>query len=148
MHVSTEIGDRREFVLTKAVLIYEDQVHKREKFATVHNVIREAANQQRPQLGPGSLLTTAFLKRLSAGLDRAAKAVLLPESVLAYTSELLIWWTPPRLHPMYFSDGTEDRTLVNGSVCPHPALVWKVHRGHLSLRALLQSVRPTAGTAL
>jgi PRTRC genetic system protein B len=148
MQVTTQIGDRREFILAKAVLIYEDQVHKREKFATVHDVIRGGATQQERQLGPGSLLTTSFLKRLSAGLDRAAAAVLLPENVLAYTSDLLIWWTPPRIHPMYFSDGAEDRAQVNGRICPHPPLVWKVRRGCLYLRALLEPSRPTAGTAL
>jgi len=148
MRVSTQIGDRREFILTKAVLIYEDQVQKREKFATVHDVIRAGATQQERQLAPGSLLTTSFLKRLAAGLDRAAEAVLLPENVLAYTSDLLIWWTPPRLHPMYFSDGAEDRARITGRICPHPPLVWKVRRGCLYLRALLEPSRPTAGTAL
>jgi PRTRC genetic system protein B len=72
----------------------------------------------------------------------------LPENILASTSDLLVWWTPPRLHPVYFSDGAEDRASINGRVCPHPSLLWKVHRGHLSLRALVQCERPKPDTPL
>jgi PRTRC genetic system protein B len=148
MRVTTQIGDRSDFVLTKAILIYQEQVHKRELFATVHDVLDQTSPSQAPQLGPGSLLNTAFLRRLSLGLERTAKAVLLPENVLAYTSDLLIWWTPPRLHTMYFSDGAEDRAAIHGSVCPHPTLIWKVRRGCLYLRAVQDVGRPNAGTPL
>lgn len=100
------------------------------------------------QLGPGSLLTKAFLKKLCRGLERETKPALFPENVLAYTSELLIWWTAPRIHRMFFSEGAEDRAAIDGCVCPHPALLWKVRRGHLYVRALLEPVRPTAETPL
>ena len=148
MRVNTQIGDRREFVLAKAVLIYQEQVHRREQFATVHDIVREGTVPQRPQLGPGRLMSTAFLRKLAQGLQRKAKAVLLPENVLAYTNDLLIWWTPPRCHPLFFSEGAEDRAQVNGQTCPHPSLVWKVWRGRLSLRALIESRRPSAETLL
>jgi PRTRC genetic system protein B len=148
MQVTTEIGDRRKFVLAKALLIYEEQVYKREQFATVHDVVHEGAEPQQARIGPGNLLTVSFLRTLCAGLEGPAKAVLLPENVLAYTSDLLIWWTPPRLHAMFFSDGAEDRAAVNGRICPHPSLVWKVHRGRLYLRALTEAVRPSAATPL
>jgi PRTRC genetic system protein B len=148
MNVTTEIGDRRKFVLTRAVLIYEEQVYKRERFATVHPIVHEGPEPHSPRLGPGRLLTTAFLRKLCAGLERETKAVLLPENVLAYTSELLIWWTPPRLHRMFFSDGAEDRKAVNGRTFPHPPLVWKVLRGSLFVRALLEPIRPTPESLL
>jgi PRTRC genetic system protein B len=148
MQLTTEIGDRRKFVLKKAILVYEEVVHNREKFATVHDVLQEGSESQQPRLGPGTLLTTAFLRALSSGLERPAKALLLPENVLVYTSELLIWWTPLRLHSMCFSEGAEDRLVVDGRVCPHPALLWKVHRGPLFLRALSDSHRPKADAQL
>lgn len=148
MQVTTEIGNRHQFVLKKALLIYEDQISKREQFATVHDVLREGAEPHSPRLGPGTLLTTAFLKQLCRGLERNAKAAILPENVLACTADLLVWWTPERLHRMYFSDGAEDRRQIDGHVCPHPALVWSVRHGRLSLRALAQSARPTAATQL
>jgi len=148
MNITTEIGDRREFVLKKAILIYEEQIHRREQFATVHEVVSGQETPALPQLGPGTLLTKAFLKRLCFGLERGTKPILLPENVLVYTSELLIWWTRPRLHRMFFSEGAEDRAAIHGSVCPHPALLWKVRRGNLYLRALRDSVRPSAETPL
>src|SRR5207245_230478 len=137
-----------EFVLKRALLIYEDQVSKRDQFATVHEIVREGAEPQPPRLGPGTLLTTTFLERLSRGLGRKTKIVILPQNVLAYTPDLLAWWAPPRLHRIFFSDGAEDRDAINGRVCPHPALLWKVRRGCLYLRALSESVRPSADTPL
>ena len=148
MRISAQVGIRRDFVLTKALLIYEEQVEKREHFATVHNVIRQKAEQGHPHLGPGSLLTENFLEILSEGLRRPAKAVLLPENVLAYTSDLLIWWTPPRIDTMFFSDGAEDRRMINGRAYPHPALIWKVRQGRLFLRAIPDRLRPLAATPL
>jgi PRTRC genetic system protein B len=147
MQVVTQIGTSRDFQLKQAILIYEDQVSRREKFATVHQVTLQTPDQQ-ASLGPGTLLTTNFLERLYHGLQGEPRAVLLPENVLAYTSDLLAWWTPPRLHRMFFSDGAEDRQAIDGAICPHPAMVWKVHRGCLFLRALSDAIRPTTDTRL
>ena len=147
MHVTTEIGVSYEFVLTAAVMIYEDRVHKREQFATIHKIAGEGADG-RPSLGVGSLLTTGFLRDLARGLERQPEAILLPENVLAYTADLLIWWTPSRRRPMFFSDGAEDRALLNGRIFPHPPLVWKVRRGELSIRAVSHQRRPAEDTAL
>lgn len=142
-----QIGKARDFQLKHAILIYEDQVSRREKFATVHTVIQQGPQQQ-ASLGPGNLLTTEFLESLYRGLERAPRAVLLPENVLACTSDLLAWWTPPRLHRIFFSDGAEDRRAINGAVFPHPPLVWKVQRGCLFLRALVAPARPKPETKL
>lgn len=148
MRVTTAIGNRHEFVLKQALLVYEDQVSRREQFVTVHEILREGAEPQQPRLGPGTLLTTAFLKQLCGGLERKARAWILPDNVLACTSDLLVWWTPQRLHRMFFSDGAEDRHEINGRICPHPALVWSVRHGRLFLRALAESARPSASTPL
>jgi hypothetical protein len=74
MRVTTEIGNRHEFVLKQALLVYEDQVSRREQFVTVHEILREGAEPQQPRLGPGTLLTTSFLKQLCRGLERRTKA--------------------------------------------------------------------------
>ncbi len=142
MRLTTEIGNRHEFVLKQALL------SKHEQFVTVHEVIREGSAPAQSRLGPGRLLTTAFLKHLCRGLERRGQAMILPENVLACTSDLLMWWTPQRQHRMFFSDGAEDRRELNGRACPHPALVWLVRHGRLSLRALDQSIRPRPATAL
>jgi PRTRC genetic system protein B len=144
MRVTTEIGSRHQFVLKQALLVFEDQISKREQFVTIHEILREGAAPQEPRLGPGTLLTTAFLKQLCRGLEGKVKPSILPENVLACTSDLLVWWTPQRLHRMFFSDGAEDRREINGRLCPHPALVWLVRHGRLSLRALAESARPSA----
>src|SRR3954470_22187930 len=79
MQVVTQIGTSRDFQLKQAILIYEDQVSQREKFATVHQVTSQGPDQQ-ASLEPGTLLTTSFLERLTHGLQRAPRAVLLPEN--------------------------------------------------------------------
>jgi PRTRC genetic system protein B len=147
MQVSVEIGTRKEFRLKQALLIYEDQIAKRERFVSMHDVI-PAGDNTAPRLGPGHLLSLEFLKQLSLGLSGPGRAAILPGNVLACSPELLVWWTRPRLHRMFFCDGAEDRRELNGCVCPHPALVWTVSRGALYLRALAQPTRPCASTPI
>src|SRR5579859_5933050 len=81
MQVTTEVGERYEFVLKRALLIYEDQVSKREYFATVHDV-QQGSEAQPPRLGSGSMLTTSFLEQLCHRLELKTKAILLPENIL------------------------------------------------------------------
>ena len=147
MKVVTEIGTDCDLELKTAILIYRDAARNGVALATVHDIIREGAAAPL-QVAPGTLLTTEFLSDLTTSLRRRPEAVLLPENVLAYSSGLLIWWTPRRLHPMFFSDGAEDRAELDGRVFPHPPLVWKVNNGVLSLRALSEERRPRADTSL
>jgi PRTRC genetic system protein B len=146
MQVTIQIGKSLDFQLTQAILIYEDQVSKQRKFATVHQVSKR--ENQPATLAPGTLLTTDFLKSLYRGLEGGPRAVLLPENVLVYTPDILAWWTPPRQHRMFFSEGADDRREIHGAIFPHPALVWKVQRGSLYLKALNISARPKRDTRL
>src|SRR5947209_18440537 len=59
MQVVTQIGTSRDFQLKQPILIYEDQVSQREKFATVHQMTLHAPDEQASP-GPGDLLTTNF----------------------------------------------------------------------------------------
>ena len=72
-HVEGKVVDRREFVLAKAILIYQEQVFKQEQFATVHDVVHDAQTSH-PRRGPGSLLSKSFLRKLCVGLERGGDA--------------------------------------------------------------------------
>jgi PRTRC genetic system protein B len=146
MQVTTQIGNNHDFQLKQAILIYEDQISRWAKFATVHRVSNRIRGN--PRRWPGNSTHCSLLAHLLHGLQKPAPAVLLPESVLAYTSDLLVWWTPPRLHRMFFSGGAEDRRTISGETGPHPPLIWKVYRGCLFLRALEKPTRPNAETKL
>lgn len=146
MRVVTEIGEHHNYLLAHALLIYRDREKNRD-FATAHDVVHDPS-ETCPQLAPGRLLSTDFLQQLAAGLRLPDKAAVLPENVLAYTSELLVWWTRPIQHCLFFSDGAEDRAQINGRTCPHPALVWKVRNRSFYLRALAKPERPKANTEL
>ena len=58
MQVTTQIGNNHDFQLKQAILIYEDQISKRAKFATVHRVSnRIRGNPRRWRRELYSLLT-------------------------------------------------------------------------------------------
>ena len=69
------------------------------------------------------------------------RAEVLPAEVLVRTPELTAWWVPAAVRPLFFATTCDGKTL-SGNSYPHPALVFSVERGHLSVRALLANERP------
>ncbi len=49
---------------------------------------------------------------------------------------------------MFYRSWQEDCSHLDGKVFPQPPLVWRVCRGSLAVRALLENKRPVAGTKL
>jgi PRTRC genetic system protein B len=93
-------------------------------------------------------LTTAFIEDLAESLSGGAVAELLPENVLAKTDRMIAWWTPRRVRRMFFANAEGKAQQLNGKVFPQPALVWRVARGDLKIRALCESKRPKTETVL
>ena len=137
------IGITREFKLRHAVLIYGDGSGA---FCTLHKVRTEGGAT--PYLEPAQPLTTAFLRKLAEGLGRRMAPEVLPENVLARTSDLIVWWSRASRRAMFFNGGTEEARSLNGHVYPHPALVFKVNGHSLFVRALADDSRPDVRTPL
>jgi PRTRC genetic system protein B len=134
-----------ELKLYQAVLLYRNDQGNR-LMATVHGVIqKETAGT--PLLGSGQLLSTAALRELTRQLGTSCPAEFLPENVVARISELIAWWTPATVRPMFFRDGSE-LAGISGKFFPHPALLFVVRNGVLFVRALLKNCRPDPDTRL
>ena len=144
MRAYVDSGASREFRLSEAVPVYRGGGEG--AFASLHQV--KEAEDRVPYLAPGELLTTAFVRALAQGLGARVAPEIFPDSVLARTPDLLVWWSRPRRRVMFFGGAEEEARKLNGLVFPHPALVFKVAGKDLYVRALATSARPGPETPL
>ena len=104
-----------------------------------------------PYLDAGQALTVDFQTQLAKGLGRTTQCEILPPNVLAYTPDLMVWWTRRQRRVMFYGGSSDGRTL-SGRVFPQPPLVFKVCGSELSVRSLTEDRRPrpnpTDGSAL
>ncbi len=145
MRFGIDVGSELELKLCQAVLLYRND-HGNRVMATVHGVMQTETNCP-PALGAGQLLSTAVLRELTKQLGTSSQAEYLPDNVIARTPELIAWWTPASVRPMFFRQGSELAN-VSGNLFPHPALLFASRGGVLFVRALPESKRPVAGTKL
>ena len=143
MEAHVQIGTSATLQLRHALLVYTDQ---QRAFATLHDVISQ--EEDAPLLSPAQPLSLGFLRRLTEGLGSQVSPEILPESVLARTSEMIVWWAPAARRMMFFGDADERARKLNGLNFPHPSLVFKVRGQELFVRALEKNVRPCADTPL
>ena len=144
MHAYVNIGTNQEFRLSEAVLVYRGGGDG--AFASLHHV--KHGENGIPYLAPGQALTTAFVRTLTRGLGAHIQAEVFPDTVLARTPDLLVWWSRPRRRVMFFGGMDEQARKLNGLVFPHPALVFKVMGRDLFVRAVATSSRPGPETPL
>jgi len=114
--------------------------------ATVHGVVQQKGDV-RPVLGAGQLLSTASLRELAHQLGTGCPVEFLPDHVVARTPDLLAWWTPAAVRPMFFLAGSELER-ISGKRFPHPALLFVVRSNVLYVRALFATQRPHPDTKL
>ena len=145
MRFSIDVGSELELKLHQAILLYGNEQASRH-MATVHSIVQTASDGA-PVLGAGQLLTTAVLRELARTLGTACPVEFLPEQVIARTPELLAWWTPAAIRPMFFRAGSELGN-ISGQRFPHPALLFAVRNSALYVRALRSNRRPTDATQL
>jgi hypothetical protein len=118
MKVEIAIGEMHRFELREALLIYRET---RRSFITWHAVT--AQKEGPPLLGPAQPLTTAFVEDLAVSLSGGSTAEVLPENVLAKTDRMITWWTPRRVHRMFFENAEGKAQQLNGKLFPQPPLV-------------------------
>jgi len=145
MNTDIEIGGNSAVELRKAVMIYTGT----HAYVTVHDVLRDA--QGRPHYGPPEALSAEFVKSLWELLNQkvAREIEVLPSNVLCLTDDLVAWWSPAAVRPMFFESATDKAAnALSGGKFPHPALVFVSTERQLSVRALPTNERPTSGTPL
>src|SRR5271157_2113034 len=139
MRFSIDVGSEFELKLYQAVLLYRND-HGNRLMATVHGVVQKETDGT-PLLGSGQLLSTASLRELARQLGTGCPVEFLPDHVVARTPDLLAWWTPAAVRPMFFRDGSELEG-ISGKRFPHPALLFVVRSSVLYVRALFATQRP------
>jgi PRTRC genetic system protein B len=145
MRFSIDVGSELELKLYQAMLLYKND-HGNRYMATVHGVVQKEVDGS-PLLGAGQLLSTATLRDLTTQLGTGCPVEFLPDQVVARTPELLAWWTPAAVRPMFFRAGSELEG-VSGKRFPHPALLFVVRSNGLHVRALSASRRPDPDSKL
>jgi PRTRC genetic system protein B len=139
MRFSIDVGSELELKLYQAVLLYRND-HGNRFMATVHGVVQKDGDGS-PVLGAGQLLSTASLRELARQLGTGCPVEFLPDQVVARTPDLLAWWAPAAVRPMFFRAGSELET-VSSKRFPHPALLFVVRNNVLHVRALFAAQRP------
>ena len=137
------IGSSEPLTLKGALLFYEGRGRA---FVTWHEA--KPSPHGGVALGEARDLTTEFIRRLAQGLGTEAPAEVLPPTVLAWTGDLSVWWTPRAVRRMYFRPNSEAPTGLSGEMFSQPPLVWKVAGAELSVRALRKNQRPSEDTPL
>lgn len=145
MRFGIDVGSELELKLHQGVLLYRND-HANRLMATVHDVVQTDGNGA-PALGAGQLLSTSALRELTKQLGTSSQAEYLPDSVIARTPELVAWWAPAAVRPMFFRQGSELAD-VSGKLFPNPSLLFVVRNSVLFVRALPESKRPIASTKL
>jgi PRTRC genetic system protein B len=145
MRFSIDVGSELELKLYQAVLLYKND-HGSRHMATVHGVVQQHSDGS-PMLGAGQLLSTASLRELARQLGTGCSVEFLPEQAVARTPDLLAWWTPAAVRPMFFRARSELES-VSGKRFPHPALLFVVRSSVLHVRALFASQRPYSDSKL
>ena len=120
MRFSIDVGSELELKMYQAVLLYKND-HGNRYMVTVHGVVQKNGDGS-PVLGAGQLLSTASLRELARQLGTGCPVEFLPDEVVARTPDLLAWWTPAAVRPMFFRAGSELEG-VSGKRFPHPALL-------------------------
>jgi PRTRC genetic system protein B len=145
MRFGIDVGSELELKLYQAVLLYRND-HSDRYMATVHSVMQKDAAGT-PVLGAGELLSMVTLRELTKTLGIGCPVEFLPNQVVARTPDMLAWWTPAAVRPMFFRAGSELGD-ISGKLFPHPALLFAVQSGVLYVRALPTSRRPGPATKL
>jgi PRTRC genetic system protein B len=123
MRFSIDVGSELELKLYQAVLLYKNE-HGNRYMASVHGVVQQDGDGS-PVLSAGQLLSTASLRELARQLGTGCPVEFLLDQVVARTPEVLAWWTPAAVRPMFFRPGSELEG-VSGKRFPHPALLFVV----------------------
>lgn len=143
MKAFLELGGSESIALKGALLLYEG---RNRACGVWHDA--KPGSKECPQLGEGQALTTDFVRALNQGLRAEMKPEVLPDCVLVWNSDLVVWWSRRCTRRMFFRKGSEAPTGFSGAEFSQPGLLWCVSGQELTVRALSINQRPTADTPM
>ncbi len=143
MKAYLECGGTESIALKGALLLYEG---RNRSFTVWHDA--KGGRYGCPDLGEAQMLTTEFVRSLNQGLRTEMQTEVLPESVVVWNSDLVVWWFRRGTRRMFFRNNSAAPTGLSGAEFWQPPLLWCVSGQELTLRALSSNRRPTADTPL
>jgi PRTRC genetic system protein B len=143
MKAFLELGGSESIALKGALLLYEG---RNRAFGVWHEA--KPGSNECPQLGEGRALMTEFARALNRGLQREMQPEFLPDCVLVWNSDLVVWWSRRCTRRMFFRNDGEVPTGLCGAEFSQPPLLWCASGQELTVRALSTNRRPTAATPL
>jgi PRTRC genetic system protein B len=143
MNTFLELSASESIGLKGALLLYEG---RNRAFVVWHDA--KPGSNEWLQLGEGQALTTDFVRSLNRGLQREMQPEVLPEYVLVWNSDLVVWWSRRCTRRMFFSNNSAVPTGFSGAEFSQTPLLWCASGQELTVRALLTNRRPTANTPL
>ncbi|MCL2591250.1 MAG: PRTRC system protein B [Betaproteobacteria bacterium] len=134
--------------LSQAVLIYENRTGFAE-LATLHRIEQVDGEAI---IGAGRLMTAKAALKLAADLGKhSAHVGFLPDNVLCFNGEAIVWWMPPAKRHISFSTPAhidEMGAAERGETVPHPGLVFAAAPQYWYVWAVKGAKRPTPATPL
>lgn len=143
MKTFVDLGGSEILALKGALLIYEGRTRS---FVLWHEA--KPGPGEGACLGEAQALTTEFVRSLSQGLRTEVQPELLPENILVWSSDLVVWWSRRAVWRMFFRNNSEVLAGLSGEPFSQPALLWCVSGQELTVRALAADRRPGADTPL
>lgn len=143
MWADLELETSERLLLKGALVLYEG---RNRAFAVWHAAMPGVG--EGAHLGEAQALTTEFVRSLSQGLRTEVQPELLPESILVWSSDLVVWRSHPTIRRMFFRSNSEAPSGLSGEQFSQPALLWCVAGQELTVRALAADRRPGADTPL
>ena len=151
MQAQINLSSTKSFELREALLIYRsDRDPERggpSAFVTKHSVALDPSGV--PSLGAGSALQEGDLLMLCTQLRGALPIEFLPSKVLVRSEDSITWWMPASMRRMFYAkEKSNEVAQLSGRRFPQPPLVFRAHKRHLEVRALLRNERPDLQTLL
>lgn len=143
MNAYLECTGNESIALTGALMLYES---RKRAFAVWHKA--KPSGGECVHLGEAQALTTEFVRSLSQGLRAELQAEVLPENILVWSSDLVVWWARRSIRRIFFRNNSEAPAGLSGVQFSQPALLWCASGQELTVRALSTNRRPTADTSL
>ena len=139
----------------RCILIYDDTRQQQDSSrTTVENVIATMhdvfiGKDDRPVIGEGRCVDPVDIAAFARSLSKTKRTgEFLPENVLALSLTRMVWWHPSCVRRVWFKCQNKELDALNKLKARHPALLFDVNDGSLSVYALDSDKRPSPATQL
>ncbi len=136
--------EEHKLKLTKALLFFKKgrpdyNCYPYSNFLITEHPVRNG------KIAEGAVLSEASFKHFREFFVAERLLQYIPERVIAYSGEFLMWWTPAQKRPLFF----EKLIGIPNGMAPVPPLVFLVTaNGGMFVYAMTENARPTPKTVL